>query len=56
MIDTVQVEAMNRRKAMVRQLKACTCLYPVKVYRNGSGHADDCPAHKIFTEARTNGR
>ena len=33
-----------------RSLSACSCLYPLRKNRNGSGHSDDCPAHLLYLE------
>jgi hypothetical protein len=35
-----------------RMLNACACLWPIRKNRNGSGHSDDCPAHKLWEEDR----
>lgn len=35
-----------------RLLGACNCMYPIRKLRNGSGHSDDCPAHKLWDEDR----
>lgn len=34
----------------VRLFSACNCAYPLRKLRNGSGHSDDCPAHKMYKE------
>ena len=27
---------------------ACNCTYPLMIYKNGSGHAEDCPVQKAY--------
>jgi hypothetical protein len=40
--------ARARRTAMIAELTACVCAYPLARFRNLSGHDDDCPAHALF--------
>lgn len=48
-------EAKDRRQAQIRHLLLCECLWPLTVYRNGSGHDDTCPVHLAYLERRSNG-
>lgn len=36
-----------------RILTMCRCAWPIQTYRNGSGHASDCPAHTEHERTRT---
>ena len=44
--------AKDERRWMIQQLKRCVCAWPLQVMRNGSGHADGCPAHIAWKESR----
>lgn len=45
-------EAKKLRREIAKAIRACTCAYPLVKFRNGSGHADDCPAHALWKENR----
>ena len=46
-------DAYKKRMRLVYMMNLCDCSYPVKMYRNGSGHARSCPAHEaIMREKR----
>lgn len=40
--------AKVKRREVIRALRRCRCAYPLVRYRNGSGHAPDCPAHEAL--------
>lgn len=41
-------EARAERERDIEVLRACECLFPLKVMMNASGHAGDCPAHALW--------
>jgi hypothetical protein len=45
-------EAKARRVAQIKMLEACVCAWPVVRFRNGSGHAEQCPAHLMFLDKK----
>ena len=45
-------EAAEQRRQEIALLQACQCLWPIHTMRNGSGHADDCPAHALWKRGR----
>ncbi len=44
--------AKFQREQRIEALQACVCTWPLDVYRNGSGHASDCPAHVLWIKIR----
>lgn len=45
---TPEIAARARQLMLERLTKLveqCNCLWPIVKYRNGDGHADNCPAH-----------
>ena len=47
-----EIEKMKKifEQFLINYGNICTCNYPTEIYRNGSGHHPDCPAHKRFCE------
>lgn len=45
-------DAKKRRRDLAKILRVCACAWPLEIIRNGSGHADDCPAHALWKENR----
>lgn len=50
--DKRLANAKHRREHMIARLQLCTCAYPIDVYRNGSGHSNDCPVHVLYMKER----
>lgn len=42
---SVADEAAYERQRIIEKLARCSCSWPVVRYRNGDGHASNCPAH-----------
>lgn len=47
--ETTLANAKKMRDEEIELLAACTCEYPINRYRNGSGHAADCPTHALWS-------
>lgn len=44
--------AAAERKRRIKTMRLCECTWPLDTYRNGSGHADTCPAHDAWKAER----
>lgn len=49
------LEAKKIRQERIKMMRMCACLWPLTVYRNGSGHDDVCPVHEAYLERRDSG-
>lgn len=47
-----QQQAKRRRDEQIDDLRICECEFPVRSFRNGSGHASDCPTHAKWLEKK----
>lgn len=45
-------KAEKKRKQMIREIEACTCEWPVVVFRNMHGHGPGCPAVALWERHR----
>lgn len=46
--ERARAERQRRLEKLAEAVEACDCLWPLQVYRNGSGHDPACPAYRPF--------